>query len=844
MAKYSDGLEDKLDISQVSVTVLESRYLTKDLSGKLLETGEDMFRRVAKDIACADALYLPEFKGKINPDIPTKELYKICRGNEQIEKREQEFFDIMSKNYFLPNSPTLMNAGKKLQQLSACFVLPIEDSIEGIFNTKKYMAIVHKTGGGTGFSFSILRPNGAFIHSTNGYSPGPLSFLFTFNEDAGQITQGGKRRGANMGILRANHPDALCLTRVKEEEGVLKNFNLSIAFTDKEIEAIRNDDYILMEDPRKEVEYTIENARKRAKDIHFGKGDIFKTSWRLSNDEKSIIDNYSEKEIGKVEDNKLYLKAKSLFDIIIEGAWKKGEPGIIFIDKINKYNPTPGLGDIEATNPCGEQPLLPYESCNLGSINLSKMVDKGKINKSRLEKTIRSATRFLDNVIDRNNYPLKEINDITKANRKIGLGIMGFAHMLVDMGVSYQSQEAVDTAEYVMKFVRDVARNESQKLAEERGAFSNFDKSIYKDEKPLRNSTTTTLAPTGTIGIIASTSQGVEPIFKLVTLRKVKDTLGKDLVETDRAFKKYLQEKDLYDEDIMQRMEKEGLGIDGLLLPKKTKDEIKRLFVTAHDVVPAQHIKVQAAFQKYTDNAVSKTINMPAETTKDDIAKAYLMAHEIGCKGLTIYRDKSREFELLTGVEGCLEEKVGKGFRVIPVRGRDLSRVRGIQGITYEIKTGCGPLFVTVNYDEKGAVELFSNMNPPGGCAAAQTATAGVLSSFNLHRGESPERIAKHLRSTQCPESNDLLRKNSCPQAMAKALDLFQKDFEKIQKGYTGLLFEEKSEEKNNPSNKIIDNSNGLNSVDKLFCPECNSRLEFSGGCKGGLCNNCGFANC
>src|SRR3989344_4165457 len=593
MAKYSNGKIDSLDIPDSSVIVLESRYLTKDDDGNIIETGEELLKRVAKDIAIAELLNLPEFKEQAR-ELSGDGLYELAGKSEEVKKWEKEFFEMMAKGYFLPNSPTLMNAGKKLQQLSACFVLPVEDSIDEIFDSMKNMAVVHKTGGGTGFAFSRLRPNGAYIHSTHGYSPGPLSFLFSFNESAGQITQGGKRRGANMGILRANHPDALCWARAKDREGVLSNFNLSVAFSDDEMQAVKEGGYILMKDPREGIEYTAENARKRAEYINFGAGDSFKTSWRLSEAETKITDNYSEEEIGKVEDGKIFIEARKLFGVIVEGTWKKGEPGIIFIDSINRGNPTPEFGMIESTNPCGEQPLLPYESCNLGSINPSRMVmDNGILDEKLFEKTIRTATRFLDNVIDRNKYPLLEIEKITKTNRKIGLGIMGFAHMLIKMGVSYKDAKAVELAEKVMKFVNEISKDESRKLAREKGAFPNFYRSIYKDREIIRNSTTTTIAPTGTIGVIASTSQGIEPIYRLVALRNVKGTLGKDLIEVDRAFREYLEKKGLYDEKLIMKMEQDRLNPWEVKEFAEFKDEMKNLFVTAHDVPPEQHIKIQ-----------------------------------------------------------------------------------------------------------------------------------------------------------------------------------------------------------------------------------------------------------
>ena len=862
MAKYSSGLEDNLDLPRSSRVVLEGRYLTKDSSGNVIETAEEMYGRAAKDVAAGDAFYLDGLKEKTKRGMPTKKLYKIIEGDKRIKQREEEFSEMMRYGYFLPNSPTLMNAGRKLGQLAACFALPIEDSMEKIFDAKKNMAIVHKSGGGTGFSFSRLRPNGAMIYSTQGYSPGPISFAFTFNEDAGQITQGGKRRGANMGILRADHPDALCWSKVKRKEGVLKNFNLSIAFTDENMKAVKNDEYIMMDDPREGVNYTVENARNRVEHIFFGKNDKFETSWKFSEDEKKIMDKYSGKEIGKVEDGKLYLKAKDFFETIAEEAWRGGDPGVIFLDTMNKDNPTPLIGEIESTNPCGEQPLLPNESCNLGSIHLGKMVSYekealfGKLDESLLEKTIRSSVRFLDNVIDRNKYPLKEIEKITLANRKIGLGIMGWADYLAGRGIGYESDEALEEAEKVMKFIQETSVDESRKLAKERGAFPNFEKSVYfeKSEPPIRNATTTTIAPTGTISIINfNASQGIEPLFSPVQVREVKETIGENLIEINPQFERYLKKNGMYDEEIINKIAEEGT-FDNIYMPQKIKEDIKKLFPSAHDVSPEWHVKMQAAFQKHIHNAVSKTVNLKHDAPPEDVIKVYNLAYESGCKGVTIYRDESKEVQILIKGKGKkgLEAKVPDGFRLIPIRGRDVKKIGGLPGVTYDIETGCGPLFVTLNYDEKGVIETFLNMNPPGGCSSAQTSSQGILSSLLLHRDENPERIAKHLRAIVCPKENELFGKLSCPEAEAKAIDLFNKrDFPRIKKGYYGVFFKEeknKGKEANidNPIKKEnqLDNGNNLINPDKIFCPECKTRLDFGEGCKSGLCRNCGYTKC
>ncbi len=832
MAEYKNNLKDNLNLPKSSVTVLESRYLKKDSAGNILETGEDLMRRVAKDIAAAEVLYDEELKYNLQKDYARDELYALAKTSEKAKQIEEEFFNLMASGRFLPNSPTLMNAGRKLQQLSACFVLPIEDSIESIFETQKQMAIVHKSGGGTGFSFNRLRPNGAFIKATSGYSPGPLSFLFSYNESAGQITQGGKRRGANMGIIRANHPDAYDFAKVKEKEKVLANFNLSIAFNNEEIEAVKNDRYILMQDPRKtdytteeNVSYTIENAGKRTKEITFGKGDTFETSWELSADKTKIIDRETKKEIGKVENNLIYIKAKELFNKIVEGAWKKGEPGIIFIDNINKDNPTPEIGEIESTNPCGEQPLLPYESCNLGSINLSKMIKNQQIDFDLFERTIRLVTRFMDNVIDRNNYPLKEIEQITKANRKIGIGVMGFAHMLIKLKIRYDSAEAIKKAEEVMAFINNTSKDESGKLAIERGAFPNFEKSIYKNGPLIRNATTTTIAPTGTTGVIAATSQGIEPIFQYISIRHVKDTIGEDLVEIDTAFKEYLEEKGLYSEKIIKKIAEKGLDIHEL---EDYKEEIKDIFVTAHEVTPEQHLQIQAAFQKHVDNAVSKTINMPNKTTKEEIANAYLRAFDLGCKGLTVYRDGSRTFELLT------DSKNKKEKTTLDVEGSFFEARPNLIGTTIRQITPHGRAFITLNgilKEEFIPYEAFVTIGKGGRDIHAISEGMGRLISTALQYKIPLNEIIKQLKgiSGETQAGFGPNRIGSLPDAIAHGL----------LEAYTYLnkttITKKDSDENANSKEKQKPKTSGN------FCPDCGCMLMNVEGCQKCVC---GFSKC
>ncbi|MEO0093785.1 MAG: adenosylcobalamin-dependent ribonucleoside-diphosphate reductase, partial [candidate division WOR-3 bacterium] len=531
------GVKDDLKLSVNATTVLKRRYLLKNEKGEVIETPKELFTRVAKTIAAPDANY-----GK----------------SEDCAKSEEEFFTMMANLEFLPNSPTLMNAGTPIGQLSACFVLPVEDSIDGIFTTLKNMALIHQSGGGTGFSFSRLRPKDDIVKSTGGVASGPVSFMTIFDAATEVVKQGGRRRGANMAILRVDHPDILEFIAAKSQEGKLTNFNISVGVTDSFIEAVkRNQEYELI-NPR------TQKAVKR-------------------------------------------LKARAVFDLICHNAWATGDPGLIFLDEINRHNPTPKLGEIEATNPCGEQPLLPYESCNLGSINLVKMLKDGKMDWTKFRQTIHSAIHFLDNVIDANKFPLLEIEKVTKGNRKIGLGIMGFADTLYELGIPYNSLSALRFATKVASFLKQEAIKASQELAKRRGSFPNFPGSIW-DKKglgPIRNSTLTTIAPTGSLSIIAQTSSGIEPVFALAFVRDVMG--GAQLVEINPIFEKVIKKNGYYSSELVSEIARRG----SIQAMSQIPAEIRNRFVTALDIEPEWHIKMQATFQRYIDNAVSKTVNLP-----------------------------------------------------------------------------------------------------------------------------------------------------------------------------------------------------------------------------------------
>ncbi|MCW3993205.1 MAG: vitamin B12-dependent ribonucleotide reductase [Candidatus Bathyarchaeota archaeon] len=568
-------LREKLGIEEPKLTVnalevLRKRYLLRDEEGRTVETPARMFTRVAKAIAKVDKEY---------------------GGNPK--ESEKVFYEMMARAEFLPNSPTLFNGGTALGQLSACFVLPVEDSLESIFTAVKNMALIEKSGGGVGFDFSKLRPKGDMVKSTKGVASGPVSFMGVFDSATEVIKAGGKRRGAMMGVLRADHPDIVEFITSKQKPGVLSNFNVSVAVTDDFMKKVEEDG-----------EYWLTNPRNKEKVKR--------------------------------------LKAKDVWSLMVKSAWESGDPGVILIDEINRHNPIPEVGRIDSTNPCGEQPLLPYESCNLGSVNLSRMVENGKVNWEKLTETVRNAVLFLDNVIDANRFPLKQIEEMTKANRKIGLGVMGFADMLIKLGIPYDSEEALKLAERMMRFVTEEARKRSVELGEERGSFPNFDRSIWKDKyQAMRNATITTIAPTGSISIIAGCSSGIEPLFAVSFMRKVLE--GTRLFEINPLFEMTAKERGFYSAGLLEEIAGTGSvqGISGV------PEDVRRVFVTALDISSEWHVKMQAAFQKYTDNAVSKTVNLPSNARVGDVEKVFWLAYRLKCKGITVYRYGSKPEQVL-----------------------------------------------------------------------------------------------------------------------------------------------------------------------------------------------------
>ncbi|UZQ82627.1 vitamin B12-dependent ribonucleotide reductase [Thermoanaerobacter sp. RKWS2] len=769
-----------MKITENARKILERRYLAKDENGKPIETVEEMFERVAKTIAEVDLIY---------------------DKNADVEAVKKRFYDMMVALDFLPNSPTLMNAGRPLGQLSACFVLPVGDSMEEIFDAVKYAAIIHKSGGGTGFSFSRLRPKGATVRSTGGVASGPVSFMKVFNAATEAVKQGGTRRGANMGILRVDHPDILEFIQCKKDNNEITNFNISVAITEEFMKAVEEDR------------------------------------------EYDLIDPHTGKVVNR-------LRAREVFDLIVEMAWRNGEPGIVFLDRINEKNPTPEVGEIESTNPCGEQPLLPYESCNLGSINLENMLKKVEgryaIDYDKLRETVYDAVHFLDNVIDANKYPLPQIEEMTKGTRKIGLGVMGFANMLLRLGIPYDSEEAVELGEELMGFIDETSKEASIKLAEQRGTFGFYDKSIYKKMGiKIRNATTTTIAPTGTISIIAGTSSGIEPVFAIAMTRNVMDNT--ELVEVNPVFKEVAIERGFYSEELMREIARRGSLKDIKGIP----EDVKRVFVIAHDIDPEWHVKMQAAFQKHVDNAVSKTVNFRNEATVEDVRRTYLLAYELGCKGVTIYRDGSRESQVLNlGIKEKKEETKPKEEQTKNEPLRPRPRPPVTRGITEKVRIGCGNLYITVNYDDQGICEVFTNLGRAGGCPSQSEATSRLI-SIALRSGIDAKTIVEQLKGIRCHSTlrqmatNKEIKVLSCPDAIGKVIEKVMKIRVEEEQQFAPIdvpIYENNHNgDEDDPKEEVALSEADLLDEEK-FCPECGSPIEHEGGCV--VCKNCGYSKC
>ncbi len=731
-----------MKFSQNAQTVLNRRYVIRDEEGKPAETPEQLFRRVARSIAECDRAF---------------------DENADIEALAERFYDMMTSLEFLPNSPTLMNAGRPLGQLAACFVLPVEDTLDGIFESIKQAALIHKSGGGTGFSFSRLRPRGSPVNTTGGVASGPVSFMRVFNSATNAVKQGGTRRGANMGILNVQHPDILEFISCKDDKDDFTNFNISVALTEEFMAAA------------------------------------------ATGGEYDLIDPRTDERVGK-------LNAGDVFGRIVESSWRTGEPGIIFIDRMNADNVLPSRGKIEATNPCGEQPLLPYESCNLGSVNLLAMYDgNGGVNWDKLSATVRDSVHFLDNVIEANRYPNELIAQTTRGSRKIGLGVMGFADLLLKMGIPYNSESAVEVAGRVMSFISSAARDASRELAKSRGAFPLFAESTLSAGEPMRNATVTTIAPTGTLSIIAGVSSGIEPIFGLTFVRTVMD--GDRLVEVNPVLTDVLNERGLLNDQILEDIRQSG-SLTGI------PEDMANVFVTAHDIAPEWHIRIQAAFQRHTDNAVSKTVNFPGDASPADIRSAFELAHSLGCKGVTIYRDGSRSEQVLTRETPGSGQETGQPEPDKFVKPRPRPEVT--TGFTERVKVGCGNLYVTINYDENGVCEVFTNTGKAGGCPSQSEATAR-LATAALRAAVDPQCIIDQLSGIRCHSTirQSGLKALSCPDAIAKVLA-------KVVDHRNGKI----RTEEENPAAK----------PGAPACPECGAELTHAEGCA--ICRKCGYSRC
>ncbi|MDQ4000601.1 MAG: vitamin B12-dependent ribonucleotide reductase [Actinomycetota bacterium] len=765
--KYTDA-----ELTQNAVAVLKKRYLKKDERGEPIEEPIDMFLRVASNIAEG------EFRFKEGEE--AQSLY---------EESKEKFLQLMLSRKFMPNSPTLMNAGRELQQLSACFVLPVEDSIDGIYDTLKHQAIIHKSGGGTGFGFSRLRPKNDLVKSTMGVSSGPVSFMAIYDASTDKIKQGGTRRGANMGILRVDHPDVEEFITCKNDNDQINNFNISVAVTDAFMEAVEND-----------TDFNLVNPRD---------GEVAKT-----------------------------VMARDLFRKIVEGAWLNGEPGVVFIDKINADNPTPQF-PIESTNPCSEAHLPPYDSCNLGSINLERFFVEGRepgegsVDWDGLRETVHTAVRFLDNVIEMNNYPLPEIDEMSRGNRRVGLGVMGFADLLIKLGVTYDSEEGLAFAERVMKFVDDEAWEASRSLAEERGVMPHYEGSRHEARGDrVRNATVTTIAPTGTISIIAGCSGGIEPLFAVAFMRRQADM---EMPDVNPEFVRLAKAKGFYSEELMKKVAKEGSVRHIPEIP----EDVRNVWVTSHDITSEWHVRMQAAFQKHTSMGISKTINLPNEATLKDVEDAYRFAYSLGCKAMAVYRDGSRDAQVLS--TGKTEKKPGEKPTITPAspeaptappmsppspEGQGFvslaearnGRPRTLSGVTKKLSTGHGPMYVTMNDDEFGPRECFVILGKPGGTAAAFSDALGRMISLAMTHGATPAEIVHQLRGIQDGHPagvgpNAVL---SVPDGVARSMAEHY------------LVEDGPAEAKNLP---IIG-----------ACPDCGSGLTRQEGCV--VCHSCGYSKC
>jgi ribonucleoside-diphosphate reductase alpha chain len=789
----------KVAITENARVVLNKRYLQRDRSGEIVETPEGMLRRVAHAIAKPEIQY---------------------GTGEEASQAEEDFYSIMTTLEFVPNSPTLMNAGTGAGTLSACFVMGLDDKMEGIMETAKETALVQKFGGGTGFALSEIRPKGSSISTTHGTACGPIAVLKHLSSVSKLVTQGGKRDGANMAVMDVHHPDILEFIDCKHVEGEISNFNISVGASDEFMEAVKA-----------------------------GTSYALRTKENPSDPDSRTVD------VGRMD-------AREVFDKIIAGAWRNGEPGLIFLDRVNRDNPTPHIGRMTATNPCGEQPLLPFESCNLGSINLSKFLINvdgiPTVDYPRLREVVRIATRFLDNVIDANIYSVDKIEKVTKSTRKIGLGVMGFADLLAMMRVSYASEKGLELGRGIMRFIREESDKRSSELADERGVFPAFKGSKYDapDQPRMRNACRLTVAPTGTISMIAGCSSGVEPLFSL-SYHKHNILGGESLIYVDQGFETAAQDGGFYSDELM------GYLADGGSLQERddVPEWAKQAFVTAEDISPEMHVRMQAAFQESVDSGISKTINFPNSATDEDVTKAYQMAWELGCKGITVYRSGSRDAEVLTaGQDKGKDEEVPVTMETTP-NGYLVPRERPVtvSGVTERVRTGHGTMFVTVNFDESGdPFELFTTLGKAGGCDSAQLDAISRMVSLALRSGVDPDEILDNLRGiTCCPAWDGGTLVRSAPDGAALALSRHLKGHATAMtppEASTAPLALFPGDAQPKTKVKVADengngngNGNGQTtvkaSINASRCPDCSvGNLVFQEGCA--RCMDCGYTKC
>ncbi|RJP46389.1 MAG: adenosylcobalamin-dependent ribonucleoside-diphosphate reductase [Armatimonadetes bacterium] len=843
---------DDLPVPRLSENALyigKTRYAKRNGNGEPIESAREMFWRVAYNIACADLQF--------NPD------------QEHLISCAREFYQIMAAQRFIPNTPTMLNAGKQMQQLSACFVLPIEDDMRSIAQTMVDMVMIHKSGGGTGFSFSRLRPYGDTINSSGGTTVGPTSFLQAYNDVTSQVKQGGVRRGANMGILHITHPDILRFAVMKVDEFSLTNFNISVTVTEEWMEQVKKDSRFVTEEPDWEVIIGEIRVAQAIRDVDL----------KLKRVEEGVVKLYDL--VKATEEGEGYdlinprtgqatsrLNAKKVFLLITQLAWHYGDPGMIIIDRINKSyaNPTPGLGMIEATNPCGEQPLLPYDACTLGGINVGTIVQDGVINWESLRETVKTGVHFLDNVLDMNNYPIAAVNDRTRSIRRIGLGVMGFADLLIQLGVGYNTDEGLKTAEEVMGFINKEAKIASQELAQVRGVFPAWEGSVYDPKSPhflgepirVRNGAITTIAPTGTTSMLADSTSGIEPLF---ALSYAKNTIeGKRLFTTNPIFLKTAQEEGFYSESLLEKIEANHGSTKGLEeVPLKWQE----VFVVAHDITPQWHVKIQAAFQKHVDNAISKTINFSNEATVTDVRDAYMLSYELGCKGITIYRDGSREKQILeVKKDKSYYDQLVAGNMAVPEEETNAPVQNGVdirpmvlRGRTYKVSTPLGEAFVTVNRDDKDQpFEVFVTIGKGGMHTNADAEAIGRLISLTLrvsgnNRREIARKVVSQLRGIGGASHIGFGKERvmSLADAIAKALaeELAYVLPEQSETIPLNIAVKEESEiaEQQLLGISEIEVNLGHPAKNADLCPECGvASYVFAEGCK--KCHSCGYSAC